>query len=431
MRVGVAPKRLGRVGALSALAAALIAVASGPGISSASSPAPFPSAALSAAVQYVGGTAGAANPDLSPISIGWVSDQTAITGHPGNQAGVDAAVDFVNDNLGGIKGHPLKLVTCDITLTDSQGAQCAQQMLDNSSVQVVLEGELLTGEASFTGTMAGTKPVVGVFTNGPGITAKNSFYLDGAIQGELASVPYLAKIVKAKTVAIIGPNLPGVSSALGMFKKLFGALGVTATLELYPPAATDLVGPITASGAESADGVFVVSSTPGECIALAKAFTQLSVSATVVSLPACLETAVKQGLGDYPDWTYVFTSDNPLAPYAPGSDTAAFVAAMARYSSSGLMNSGYAPLTFGTVLTVVKWINQLGPANYTSAAIAQKAASFTGPMFMGDPHIKFGVPPFPTLGSIRALFYTYHGHNDFTAAAGGQWICPPVPTCHV
>jgi branched-chain amino acid transport system substrate-binding protein len=320
-------------------------------------------------------------------------------------------------------------VTCDITSTDAQGAQCAQQMLNNSAVQVVLEGELLTGEASFIDTMAGTKPVVGVFTNGPGLTAKNSFYVDGAVQGQLAAAPYLAKIVKAKTVAILGPDLPGVAPALAKFKAIFGVLGTKATLELYPAASTDLVGPITASGAESANGVFVVSSTSGECIALAKAFTQLSVTTPVVSLPACLETAVKQGLGDYPEWTYVFTSDNPSAPYAPASDTAAFVDAMARYNNPGLDNSGYAPLTFGTVLTVVKWLNHLGPANYTGAAISKLAASFTGPMFMGDPHIKFGVPPFPTLGSIRALFYTYHGHGSFTAGAGGQWLCPPVPTC--
>src|ERR1700677_1914254 len=88
-----------------------------------------------AALQYVGGTAGAANSKKSPISIGWVSDETALTGHAGNTAGVKAAVALINNDLGGVAGgHPLKLVSCFITTSDSQGASCAQQMLNNPAV---------------------------------------------------------------------------------------------------------------------------------------------------------------------------------------------------------------------------------------------------------------------------------------------------------
>ena len=69
------------------------------------------SSAASSALAYVGGKAGAANSKKSPIDIGWVSDETAITGHPGNTAGVKAAVALINNNLGGVAGgHPVKLV---------------------------------------------------------------------------------------------------------------------------------------------------------------------------------------------------------------------------------------------------------------------------------------------------------------------------------
>jgi branched-chain amino acid transport system substrate-binding protein len=387
-----------------------------------------PAAAVSSALSYIAGKAGPANPKKAPISIGWVSDETAITGHPGNTAGVKAAIALINNNLGGIDGHPVKLVPCYITTSDSQGAQCAQEMLNNSSVKVVAEGELLTGEASFIGTMNGAKPVIGVFTQ-PGTVTPDAYYLDGGIPSQLAAVTYIAKNLKAKNVAILGPNLPGVSSALALFQTLFTKLGVTSTTVEYPSSSTDVGAPIAAANAQSADAIFLATSTTGECIAVAKAFSQLGITKPVVSLSDCTEQAVKSGLGDYPKWYYVFTSPNPLATHSPSSQTATFDAAMAAYSNPKLVNSGFAPLTFGTILTIAKWINEIGPSSYTSTSLASEAAAFTGPMFLGDPTIKFGVAPFAAIGSLRSLFYQYKGHGKFVETTGGKWVCPPLPSC--
>jgi branched-chain amino acid transport system substrate-binding protein len=420
---GRARRRLVFAAAVGALAASIVL---GGGSAWATSRPAVPASALKAALAYTGGKAGPANNSLSPLYVGWVSDETAITGHAGNTDGVVAAINLIDKNLGGVDGHPLKLVSCPITSTDAQGATCAQLFLNRSNVQVVTEGELLTGESSFIGTMNGQKPVISIFTHGKGADP-NTFYLDGAIQGQLASVTYLANNVHAKNVSIIGPDIPGVAPILAMFKGLFATLGVNSTVVTYPNAATDITAAIAASGASSADGLFVVGSTSDECIALAKAFSQLGLnSKPVVSLPECLEPAVKQALGDWPKWTFVYTSKNPAAPYAKGGQMDAYKAAMASYSNPANEQAGFSPLTFGMILTIDKWMTELGPSNVNSATIAQKAAAFTGPMYLGDSKLIFGQAPFPAIGSIRALFYTYKGNNAFNEVSGGQWICPPV-----
>jgi len=393
-------------------------------------PVTFTMKELSAALDYVGVKApAAANPKLSTISIGWVSDQTTLTGvgHTGNNAGAQTAALLLNQKLGGIKGHPVKLVTCFIKQSDADGATCAQNMLNNSAVHLIVTGELLTGEASFINTIAGKKPLLGVFTNGPGLTATNAFYVNPGIRGQVAAVPYMAKTMGAKNVAILGPDLPGVATALGTFTKLFGSLGVTSKISLYPADATDLTAPIAASGLSSADAAFVVSSTTSACIALSRAFTQLAVKTPIVSLPVCLGPDVKKALGDYPKWIYDFTSLNPLATHGKFSDTTSFVAAMTKYSQANLMTSGYAPLTFGAVLTAAKWINTAGVANYNETTMAAAAKAFTGPMFMGDPNIQFGNPPYPNVGATRANFYTYNGGGKFTTNV--RWLCAPIPGC--
>ena len=106
--------------AVAALAASIVfggAAAASP----ATSRPPVPAAALTAALAYTGGKAGPANNSLSPLYVGWVSDETALTGHPGNTDGVVAAVNLINNHLGGVDGHPLKLVSCPITSTDVAG----------------------------------------------------------------------------------------------------------------------------------------------------------------------------------------------------------------------------------------------------------------------------------------------------------------------
>ena len=275
------------------------------------------------------------------------------------------------------------------------------------------------------------KPVIGVFTQ-PSVTTQDAYYLDGGIPSQLASVTYIAKTLNAKTVAVLGPNLPGVSAALGMFKQLFAVLGVNATVVLYPSSSTDVEAPIAAANAKSSDAIFLATSTTGECIAIAKAFTQLGITKPVVSLSDCTEQAVKSALGDYPKWSYVFTSPNPLAPHGPTFADGGLRRRHGRVQQPEPGEQWLRPARpFGTILTIAKWINQLGvrrphlgghrslrprppsPARCSSATRTSSSACRRSPR------------------SVRSgrSFYTYKGKGKFSETTGGKWICPPVPTC--
>ena len=75
-------------------------------------------------------------------------------------------------------------------------------------------------------------------------------------------------------------------------------------------------------------------------------------------------------------------------------------------------------------MTLAKWLNEIGASHLTSAAITAKARAFTGPEFLGSPHIKFGVQPFPAVGSLGVRFFTYLGNGKWKDATGGKWVCP-------
>ena len=55
---------------------------------------------------FVGGSSGKADASQSPVVIGFVNDEGGIPSFPEGSVAAEAAVEFVNDNLGGVAGHP-------------------------------------------------------------------------------------------------------------------------------------------------------------------------------------------------------------------------------------------------------------------------------------------------------------------------------------
>ena len=79
------------------------------------SAAPSAGAAVTNYLTYVKGKRGKANPRLSKVYIGWVNQQGGQVVIGGlATAGAQLAVRYVNDQLGGVGGHPVALVQCFI-----------------------------------------------------------------------------------------------------------------------------------------------------------------------------------------------------------------------------------------------------------------------------------------------------------------------------
>src|SRR3954447_1148709 len=113
-------RRLSRLVAASIVLVLLAAACSDDkqGASSASSsggktPSTAPAATSNAwALRYTGGTKGAADSSLDPIVIGYVNQEGGVPAFPEATAGTEAAVKYINAELGGVAGHPVELKKC-------------------------------------------------------------------------------------------------------------------------------------------------------------------------------------------------------------------------------------------------------------------------------------------------------------------------------
>src|SRR4051795_667001 len=377
-------------------------------------------------VSYVGGKAGKADPSKSPVYIGWVNQQGGqqVIGAAATD-GADLAVKVVNDQLGGIDGHPVALKKCFIKSAEEEGTTCGQKLGKDKSISAIALRGIAIGIQPFYSTIGGKKPVVvGVAVTPVDTVQKNAVILFGDVTKVLGPFgTYARDILHAKTAALVYPNIAGITDGAAAIAKGLTDAGVKVKKVGYSQGQTDLIGPLTAAGAQTAD--MVIPYGPADaCVNQAKGLKQLSITDAkkIVPAPLCLTPTVQAGLGgDYPIWTYAIASSLFGDPTDPGM--VPYMKVTKQYNVKTAPDP-WVIVSFSDVLTTVKFLNEVGVDNLSSDAILNKAKAFKGPIALGAPELQCGkYSDAPAVCNDRTQFFTYHGKNDFKKAA--SWLQPP------
>jgi branched-chain amino acid transport system substrate-binding protein len=443
-------KHIGLAGLAVAAAAALAAAGCSSSSSTSSAPAtsaPATSAAASPGtggqgaqsvtnyLTYVGGKAGPADQSLPPVYIGFVNQQGGPTAVGLlATAGAEMAVNYANAELGGVDGHPIKLVTCFIASAEEEGTGCAQKFLANKSVNVIEMGGVAIGTQSFFGTLGGAKPVIdGVAATPIDAVQKNTVILFGDATHILPPFgTYARDVLHAKTAALVYPSdNAGIATGAAAIKSGLQQAGVTVKAVGYPESQTDLTSVLTAAGAQTADMVIPYSDTAG-CVNLGKSLKTLGITDTkkIVSAPLCLNGQVISGLGDWPHWTYAIASSLFGDPSDPGMAT--YMQVAQKYSKPANAPDPWNIVVFGQTLTTIKMMNEVGFAGLSPSAIQAKAKAFTGPQALGAPALQCGkYSDAPGVCNDRIQLFEYtggvtSGKPNWVKASG--WIQPPTGT---
>jgi branched-chain amino acid transport system substrate-binding protein len=373
---------------------------------------------------YTGGKAGPANSSLAPVVIGYINEQ-GDANPPGllSTNGAQMAVTYINKELGGVDGHPLKLDTC-FTATEEEGTTCADQFLADKSISVVAAGGVAVGAQSFDSTMNNKLPViVGVSANSYDAVQSGDVILFGDATHVLGPMGTYAKdVLHAKTASIIYPQTPGLLIGAEAIDAALKAAGVSVTLEGYPVNATNLTSVLAAAHASTADMVIPYADAT-DCVNLARALVAQGITDAkkIVSAPLCLSGTVIQALGDFPKWTYSIASSLYGDPTDPGMP--AYMAVASKYTTPGDAPDPWEIVNFGELLTVDKILNEVGYSNISPSTVLAAAKAFKGPQALGAPALDCGeFSNAPGVCNDRAQFFEYEGKNKFVKVAG--WLQP-------
>jgi branched-chain amino acid transport system substrate-binding protein len=229
-------------------------------------------------------------------------------------------------------------------------------------------------------------------------------------------------VLQADTAALVYPSEPGIIEGARAIKAGLEAAGVTVNEVGYPPNETDLIGPLTSAGAQTADMVIPYSSANG-CVNLANGLTALNItdSKRIVSAPLCLNGLVIQALGDFPHWTFAIASSLFGDTTDPGMP--AYTAVTDEYGSPDTAPDPWNIVAFSQVLTIIKFLNEIGYDNITPEAVLEKAKAFEGPLALGAPSLECGkYDDAPAVCNDQIQFFNYEGQFGRVS----EWLRPPT-----
>jgi branched-chain amino acid transport system substrate-binding protein len=370
--------------------------------------------------KFSGGKGGAAKTSSSPITIGMINQEGGTVSDPEGSVAVQAAFDYINKEQGGIGGHPLKLVLCKIASSEEEAQQCAQQFLNNSDIDVVMQGGLNVGADAVHQVLNGAKPDIVTQGNpGPDQTAANTFVINPSALASLPGLAYFSKTKGLKKMAIVVASDPGNVAIAGVATKILSGSGINATTTTFPSGSTDLTATYTSVSLAKPDAIVPIVTTTAGCIASAQALKTVANTAPVIASNLCATEQIKQALGDFPKWNFGSTT---LSLYAPDStgQVAFYKAVMAKYAGANPQLAINAPASFGAAFLVAKILNGIGASKITADSVSSAFKAYTGAVLLGTPQVAFGsVSGSPTLSGIADRYYTYQGAGKWTTTG---WI---------
>ncbi len=331
-----------------------------------------------------------------------------------NITGIEAAVKYVNEQAGGIGGHPLEVETCYIANTEEEGQQCGQKFANDDSIVAIETGPTFIGTEAFYAAVAGSKPVVAGVSVSPADTVQDkAAVLFGGAKYILAPYATFARdTLKVKSAALIYPEGAGADEGAAGQASAFEAAGIPTKVVSYPASTPDLTVPLIAAGAQNVDLVMPVIN-PNDCVKFAQATRQLGIpDEKVLASPICINGDVATALGDLPKWLYAVASSLSIDPTDPSVPPYTDI-----LKAQGLEKSIGDPwvlVGFGQMMTLAKWLNEVGPDKLSTDSIVSQMKAFKGPLILGSPVLQCGkYPEAPGVCNDYTQFYKYNGSCPF------------------
>jgi ABC-type branched-subunit amino acid transport system substrate-binding protein len=343
-------------------------------------------------------TSGPADDALEPVKIGMINQENdPVFGSFGEyRQGLEGAVAYINEQRGGIDGHPLEVVPC--TYADAAGAtECAQQLATNDELVLITGGVNIYFFAFDYYATIGDKPMIGgtpLF--GPDYQAQNARYFFGGSLSVFAGMArFVAEGLGATKVVTMENDNPAAASAadLGLLP-ILEAAGVEVVRIKVPQPLTDASPQVQQAIDENPDYILTLTAA-AECTPIIKSAAQLGWDMTkMVYTGTCNDTTVIDEVADVAAGGYLqkigFNSADLEAGVAPASkvpELELLINIIENFSEEGTPEGAFANVGAGQGLLLERLLEEVGYDN-----LGDPAAIFA---VADDPQTRNGPGGFP------------------------------------
>jgi branched-chain amino acid transport system substrate-binding protein len=323
-------------------------------------------------------------PKGDSIVLAMITQESGPAALPDSRLAAEAAVKFVNTELGGAAGRPLDLETCVSDGSPEQSSACANQLLEKHPVAFVGETELGTAGSVPIIEKAGV-PLVGAAGVTPELVLSKDAYAFGldAVGDWSGWTKYLATDGKAKTINVINLDIPAAPVFEKVIRSVAQANGAkVGKVVSLPLTATD-ASPQMAAAADGSPDVIMAVTTAQLCVPVAQAHESISPQTKLFLPGICSSPQTITAAGSAMDGALIGVGS--LNPYdMKQTDVATYRRALDTYGKQVPL-SQFAGNAFTAMMNLKAVIDKLGPTIVTPDAITNAIKSGSNvPSFMTD-----------------------------------------------
>jgi len=358
-----------------------------------------------------------------PIKIGFINREAGTTQSLSQQsAGARAAVQYINEELGGVDGHPLEIEVCATDGTPATAQTCAQEMVSYDP-SFVTTGTTYSMDVAYPVLEAAGIPVLGgTPTAGTDFAAPQArYWIGGTVSIVVSAAGYIIDYMPdVDNVGILVFNLPSGQAAIPLVQGPLEAAGKTVQVVQVPTTATDMLSPYTSlvdGGAE----VVVALLLDQQCIALAQAAQSQNSDVTFLTQPGCYsEQIVQQAGGAMDGWIVPFYGPEPMSE--GDEEAATFRDAMAKYEPDASVD-GISMIGFNAIMT--NYLNLLKNIPYEDLSYDTLLAQADEPgqtAFLGSDLSCGAVESFSSLCAMTSRWYEIQSDGNLKDMTDGEYV---------
>jgi branched-chain amino acid transport system substrate-binding protein len=368
---------------LSVTAAAVLALTAAGCSSSSSSSSSTPSSGstTAAASSSVFGTPKKATG--SPYVFGMINDETGAVTFPEARQGSIAAVDYVNNYLDGINGHPIVIDSCTGDGTPATAARCANQLVAAHPLAILGAADVGAPASIPIYQHANLAYLGGIpFTPVPEVASNSIQFWSVSVGDNAAAAVYAGKTLGVKSVALVYFSNAQGESIIPEITPVFKAAGVT-TIKYVPLSPTSPDPSPQAALVESSGAQLAYVDVPNGCGNMLKALKTVGFTGKIMGIDPCGAPPVIAAAAGGAEGMYIAS---PFVLQSGSSQQAQlFQAAMKKWAAPGTLIDSISTAGFATVMNVQQVLSTIS-GTPTTASILAAFKSGTHQNFLSHPY---------------------------------------------
>lgn len=360
-----------------------------------------------------------------PIKVGLFNPSKGPATQAGVTTGKNAAIEYINNQIGGIAGRPIEVVDCGIDNTSPESTiSCANQFVQ-AGVVATIDGYNAESSAAMPILTSAGIPLIGQipFNTATGAVTENRVFFGPPPAAFLVGFLQSLKQSGKNSLTLVNSDLP---QAHQVFDQLLAPLGKQLGIEVksayYPPASPNFTAlASTIADGNPAAGGLMTSPNDNTCNKLAQALRSVKYEGTIF-LAACTEFVDVLGAQAVGSQAYSPVWLPPAVDAAPEPAKSNLKIAERFIENAGGTAGFYAYGTFATFVDFAQALTANPPAEFTGPAILTTLKALTDYQSFLGPKLTCGKATSPNCTTDMLLFEVTEDKKQ--APVTGGFITP-------